>query len=715
MFVLLLLIATLALWWLFARVSALESTIAGLTARVKLLERSGASATAPAPIARPAPVTAVQEERVRIEAGPKGPAPRRPGPFGPGDLIGNLSSQNPDSLEARIGSRWLLYLGVMAIVVGVSYFEKLAFENQWIGETARIIQGAIAGVALIGVGLRFVRAGYRLYGQVLSGCGIAILYVTMYAAFNLYHLISRPAAFALMSLVTAIAASLADKQRSQSLAIVAVGGGFATPFLLPSAVDAHVALFTYEAILIAGTMFLARRREWPALNIVSYSLNVLTMSAWAANFYDPAKYFSTELFITLYCAMFLFILRQGHHPSHRTDASAKDVLWTAPLVYYFASLAILTAHSPALLVYLMILSLVGVVASARAASWIRLPFWIAAAWPLLFWSHAYESRLWPTFGLAAWAVVYLLNLSGLLKKTLEREPVLGGVEIAVLHLNGLIPFLGAYLLIEPVRAAATAPLALAFAAWHGLLAAVIFNRRRELALHFAAVAFTLLTVSIGLQFKGPWLTSAWAAEGAVVVCLGLRERSEWLRAGGLVLFAVAIVRTLNGWLFSTLNPYAYVLFNPRALTGLFVIALAYVLALAHHRGGRHISHVDMNQAALISAANLVTLALLTSEITAYWNGRVTSTERHLAKEMTLSIAWAVYATVLVVAGLRKRYPPIRYFAIALFVITAIKVFAVDLGELDRIYRVLSVIGLGIMLLASSYMYQRFVSSSSVHR
>ena len=86
---------------------------------------------------------------------------------------------------------------------------------------------------------------------------------------------------------------------------------------------------------------------------------------------------------------------------------------------------------------------------------------------------------------------------------------------------------------------------------------------------------------------------------------------------------------------------------------------------------------------------------------------MTTSERHLAREMTLSVAWAVYATLLVVAGFRKRYPPIRYFAIALFVLTVLKVFVVDLSDLERIYRVLSVIGLGVMLLMSSYMYQRF--------
>jgi uncharacterized membrane protein len=81
--------------------------------------------------------------------------------------------------------------------------------------------------------------------------------------------------------------------------------------------------------------------------------------------------------------------------------------------------------------------------------------------------------------------------------------------------------------------------------------------------------------------------------------------------------------------------------------------------------------------------------------------------------MMLSITWAAYATLLVVVGLMKRYAPIRYFAMTIFVLTIVKVFAIDLAELDRIYRVLSVVGLGVMLLTNSYLYQRFHSSADV--
>jgi uncharacterized membrane protein len=79
----------------------------------------------------------------------------------------------------------------------------------------------------------------------------------------------------------------------------------------------------------------------------------------------------------------------------------------------------------------------------------------------------------------------------------------------------------------------------------------------------------------------------------------------------------------------------------------------------------------------------------------------------------LSMAWAVYATGLIVVGIRRRYAPIRWVAMTLFGLTIVKLFAIDLAELDRIYRVASIIGLGLMLLTTSYLYQRFrVNSSS---
>src|SRR5262249_25968759 len=247
------------------------------------------------------------------------------------------------------------------------------------------VQGGIVGMLLVYAGLRFIRAGYALYGQLISGCGVAVLYLSTYAAFNFYSLIGQPTALVVMSAVTVLAAWLADRQRSQGLALMAVGGGFATPFLLSAGTDAQFSLFVYETILIAGTMFLAHRRMWPVLNVVSYGFTVLTVASWADRFYHSSKYLPTELFLTLFCAMYVYILRECRRSQVPLAHVAARVLWTAPAIYYVASLAILANHSIALLVFLLCLTVVGVGLSVQSRSIHRLGFWFAGFIPLLIW------------------------------------------------------------------------------------------------------------------------------------------------------------------------------------------------------------------------------------------------------------------------------------------------------------------------------------------
>ena len=292
----------------------------------------------------------------------------------------------PEALESQIGSRWLLYVGVIAIVIGVSYFEKLAIDNHWVNETWRTIQGGIAGVLFVIGGLRIVRKGYRLYGQILAGTGVALMYVSTYAAFNFYHLLTHPIAFLLMLAITALAAWLADSQRSQGLALVAVSGGFATPFLLPTGSDAEAALFTYDSILIGMTMLLARRREWPALNGVSYVFTGLTFLSWAAVFYLPSKYLTTELFLTVFCGMFLYALYSTYRSTTASAALVRVLLWTAPFGYHVLSVANLFNHEVALLIYLLLVALIGVTTGSRTNAWIRLSFWFAVVAPLTAWT-----------------------------------------------------------------------------------------------------------------------------------------------------------------------------------------------------------------------------------------------------------------------------------------------------------------------------------------
>lgn len=674
--------------WAFARIRDLERSVTQLRDRLDGLDVQRAPEATPIV---PAPTV----EPVPSEIPVASPVPRAPSPV----AAPRPRSPVPESLETAIGSRWLLYVGVFAIVVGVGYFEKLAFESHWIGETARVLQGGALGLILLYVGHRFIRAGDSFYGQMICGGATAILYVSAYASFNFYHLIERAEAFVMMAAITAIAATLANHHRSQGLAVLAVGGGFITPFLLPSTTDAEIALFGYDAFLVAGTMALARRRDWPLLNLVSYALTVLTVMAWAIAFYTSAKYLRTELFLTLFCAMFLYILWQARKHEVRLRVLSWP-LWTAPAVYYAASIAVLAPHPTAALVWLVALGLATAVTIVEAPPLAGLVLWIVTMWPLLLWADAHGGDRWLTPGVSAIGGIYLLALVAHLRTTSGSRP-LSAAQAALLHLNPLAAFAGMYLLVNPVNIDTPASIAAAFAALQFAIAWMLWTGRRDQARHFAAVGSALLAIAIALQFGGAWITVGWAAEGAAVIALGLREDRDWLRGCGAVLLGLATFRTLQ-LLVTDATIADLVLLNRRAACALVVVGLLYLLAWLHHRRRAAVDY-SFDIATALLTAKLVLFGLLTSEIYSYW---ATHDGSNVARDMTLSIAWAVYATALVVVGLRKRYAPLRYFAFVVFGLTILKVFVVDLAHLNRIYRVLSVIALGITLLLTSYLYTR---------
>lgn len=700
----------------YARTGRLRVELERLRERVRELEAGSArapSSSGPPPAPRPSePAPRPAEPTPPVEPAPRltGPLPSRPepeplrpttaaAPVAAMAAASSSSSPDEESLESRIGGRWFLNIAIVLIVIGVAYFEKLAIENRWIGETARVIQGGVLGAVLIYAGTRFARAGYRLYGQMICGGGVAVLYVSTYAAFNYYRLIDRPVAFALLVGITALGAFLADRQRSQGLAVLAVGGGFVTPFLLPSNVDAQIALFTYDAILIAGTVYLARRRDWPILNLVSYVFTLVTVAGWADRYYGASKYLRTELFLTLYCAMFVVIARWCRKAANDAARLATYFLWTAPVAYYLASLVVLQGHPVALLVWLIGLTLTAAFLASAVRPAAGLVAWLAAALPLLAWTQIYGGPAWLTPGLWTITAVYVIALAAQVR-IMTDDGSFGAVEIAWLHLNGLLMFAAAYFLLERTHLAVTGPAAAAFAAWHGVLAGVLLGRHRDRALHFAALAFTLLSIAVALQFDGPAVTVGWAAEGAAVIALGLHERRDWLRTGGALLFLVAIVRTVE--LLGTVAPANHVvLLNPRAASAIVIVALAYLIAWLHRRHP-DASNRQLATGAGIVVAQFVSVVLLTSEIRAFF--AVGGSE--LTREVMISVTWAAYATALILIGLYKRYAPVRYFGIALFGITIVKVFAADMAHLERIYRVMSVMGLGVLLLLTSYLYQR---------
>lgn len=618
----------------------------------------------------------------------------------------------PESLESRIGSRWLLYVGVSAIVLGASYFVKYAFDNEWIPPAARVLLGLLAGLILIGAGQLFVGRGLERYGQALAGGGIGVLYLSIYAGYHWYALVGRPTAFAGMVGVTLGGAVIADRQRSQLLALFAVTVGFLTPALIGGGASSPVTLFTYVLVLAGGTLFLARRREWPALNLVSYVLTVLVLSAWGEGAYRPADYLIVQTYITVLLILFLQVYRENRRATGGVASLAAVLLAFAPVVYHFASLTILRPHRGAYFIYLIAFSLAGVIVAVQMRlAWLRFLFWLGAAIPFLTVATTRLTRGWL---LAAWVTlvaIYAVHTLAQAQAFDDERERLPGADLLLLHGNGLWLLAAVWAILAPRDLDGAGLLAFGVAAVYVVFALAARSWHLEVALHLAGLAGGLAAVACAMYFSGPWRLVSFASEGAALVWLGLRTRRDWLRAGGLVLVVAALVHAA----FELAAPgrlAAWPVANVRTMTSLFAAAAACGAAWLHHRSpGPFPSTI----AGLVVGANVLVVMIASAEIDAYFDARAWSdgrpgiggeTTAALARQLSLSIAWAAYGVMLVAAGLRWGYAPVRYLAIGLFAITIGKVFLVDLARLDRVYRMLSVVGLGLLLLMASFLYQR---------
>lgn len=240
---------------------------------------------------------------------------------------------------------------------------------------------------------------------------------------------------------------------------------------------------------------------------------------------------------------------------------------------------------------------------------------------------------------------------------------------------------------------------------------------------FAGLALTFVTLAIPIRLEGNWITIAWAVEGAVLVWSGFTARWWFLRGAGLTLFAIATVR-LAGFV-----PRAdEFLLNARFGTFAAVIACFGMALYLWRRQPDALAERERGWfAGLGVAANVLAVWALTLEANQYFQpapaGDADTTpvppsaadaeaalSAQLGRQVTISLLWTLYATALVVVGVRRGVAAVRWQGLILFGLVVGKVFLYDLSFLSGGHRILSSIVLGIVLIAVSVLYQRSLAA-----
>ncbi len=205
-----------------------------------------------------------------------------------------------------LGGNAVLRVGVVLLFLGLAFLLRYATEGMVVPIELRYAGVAAAAVGLLGLGW-WLRLRNGSYGLMLQGAGIAVLYLTVFAAMRLHPLIDPGAAMGLLVAVTVFSAILAITQDALALACAAALGGFAAPILVSTGAGSHVALFSYFALLNAGILAIAWFKAWRPLNVIGFVGTFGIGFAWGARSYTPELLWSTEPFLMLFFVMYLAI------------------------------------------------------------------------------------------------------------------------------------------------------------------------------------------------------------------------------------------------------------------------------------------------------------------------------------------------------------------------------------------------------------------------
>jgi uncharacterized membrane protein len=304
----------------------------------------------------------------------------------------------------------------------------------------------------------------------------------------------------------------------------------------------------------------------------------------------------------------------------------------------------------------------------------------------------------------------------------DQSGVSAAIPLFLAFVNAGAYFLEVYVMFVEISATRTAWFALALAAVYIFLSRQAQSRysdptvAQKLRFLHLALAIGFITIAIPIRLETHWITIGWFVEAAVLLWVADRIHSDLLNAFAILALALGVVRLLFVDDFYSTR----LIFNARMAT--HALAIAVLAAVAWYASKRGDDTGRTAAAVSIIALNLLALIALSREVADYyaqrmlslqarqgpWNPTALSNLRavQITRDFTYSALWMSYGALLMIVGFWRRSAFVRWQALVLIAATTVKVFVYDLSQLDRAFRILSFIALGVLLLAISFVYQR---------
>jgi len=621
------------------------------------------------------------------------------------------------SLGDRLGGQWLAWIGGAATLLGIVLFLALAISHGWIGREARVVTAALASAGLIGAGAWLHgRRGRTEAAIAMTGAGTAGMFADLIVASEGYGLIAAPLAIAACLAVGILAMLLAIRWAGQAVAALGLVGALLSPVLSGEPVDA--ASLAVLVVATACCLVVVVWQRWSWLALATMLVGAPQWARWLG--YGHAALIDLSV-LALFAGLGLGAatatqsLVPSRFPRARPQPAALVLLVLTACLTAAIGRVTLARDGGATVAGLWLFGLaaahlgIGLRARGRLTAQRRFRQALIATGVVL----ADVGIGLTTHGLTlavAWAA------GGLAFAAVSRANRLDENDRILLDLG-----VGAHVGLVLVRTVIAVPFTELGSATAGsaqlltlaTLAATCLACGRLTTPGRARWAAALDVLGLGAiaaltagALDGPSLVAAWSLEAVSLAQLHRRGGGSVAEIGAQAFLAAAGLHAA----IIEVPPDALVRGTPQLGDAAFALGVI-TAALGRCAMLRPVASRVRTPLLAASAATLLYLAsaaIITTFQPSLAGPAIGVLELGIREQgqVLLSGLWSLTGVGVLVLGLRIGTPALRTAGLALLLVTVVKVFVYDLSALTSIYRVISVVVLGVLLLSGAFAHQR---------
>lgn len=620
----------------------------------------------------------------------------------------------------------LTIIGIFTLVLGIGYFVKYAIDKNWIGETSRAGIGFIIGGGIM-LTAHFLRKNYAVFSSIITGGGIAILYFTTTIAFREYHLFTQNLAFIITCFITLISILLSYYYKSETLIIFSLFGGFLAPLMISTGQSNYPFLFTYIMVLNIGMLIIAYLKQWKSVGWIAFIFTNIYLFYWTV---EKPEILSIYFYIIAYIIFYAFALQSY---IKKNLLSTYDILMLVlinfssiiGIVYIFNELEyepviifpIIFALVNSLLLFKeynkrvfgisysvftgITVSLVTIAFALQFKTHLITTVWAIEATLLLFiWKktnlNIFKLCFYVLFPLViitqmvTWAEYYTAkNLNVVFNPIFLTSSVTVITTLANLILLKKLPETQK---LDNRFFEYTFKILSFGVIYVALLLEIIYHiSEKPWSFIFSiSLLFSIYYLFLILLFRRKLDINKHLENGLIYIFLFLLMLNVSFSASGIVTSILVKKMDINFYVIHLLYwiPFIYTLWKILPESDFFKKEIAYWFA-------------SITLVTVISC-ELYHLYILanTTDILTVWKF-----EKHFSI-LYLPIIWAILSSIFIYFGLKKNISELNKVGFALLGLMILKLYAYDVWQMDNISRIIAFIILGIILLLSSFMFQR---------